>query len=118
MMTLFRIFIVVVHALFGWVGLAVFYNFFKHLSPGWFRFWHAVLVVFFFALVYLAYYKFFGYFSIWFVLLLSLATVLVLDAIAFYVLKYDMLFLNAWDFLLSYLLAAVTIYVVHHFFPK
>lgn len=100
-------------ALAGWTGLAIYFFYHKNLEPFPFRFWHAVLVIFMFALLSLVYYKFFDYYNLMGVLITFLATVLVADIVTFVLYPEYLADFAALDFILSYALMVATVATTH-----
>lgn len=108
----------VLPAFAGWAGLAIYFFYNKDLSLLTFRFWHTVLVVFFFSLLSLVYYKFFDYYSLMGTVLTFLATVLVADIIAFTLYPKYLTNVTALDFILSYAFMVATVVVTHIVYHK
>ncbi len=114
---LIRIKSTILPALAGWVGMVIYFAYFKTLPHASFVLWHSVLVVIFFIIATLVYCKFFSYFSLTVTVVIFLLTVFAADIIAFSFNPQYLTGLTSLDFILSYALMVATVsftYTIYH----
>lgn len=115
---LVRIKSTILPALAGWVGLVIYFIYFRTLPHTSFMIWHSVLVVVFFIIATLVYCKFFSYFSLTVTLVIFLLTVLAADIVAFSLRPMYLSGLTSLDFILSYALMVATVSLTHTIYHK
>lgn len=113
-----RIKAAVLPAFAGWAGLTVYFFYKQFLPLFWFRFWHAVLVIFFFSLVSLVYYKFFDRYSLTTLLMIFIVTFTIADVILLFLSPIYATNFSALDFILTYALMVATVSVTYSIYHK
>ena len=104
---------VALHALIAWVLVEVFVNNAHKLSRRQYVFFHNVSVIAAFTIVFFVYFQFFAAMSVFFVTVLAMAVVCVLELIVFgYLYSGEKWFLNYVDWIFPMFLAMSTIYFV------
>lgn len=102
----------------GWVGLTIYFFYNSHLPLFWFRLWHAVLVIFFFSLVSLVYYKFFDHYSLITLLMIFVVTFTISDIVLLFLSARYATNFSALDFILTYALMVATVFITHTIYHK
>lgn len=114
---LVRIKSTILPALAAWVGLVIYFIYFRSLPHTPFMVWHSVLVVTFFIIATLVYCKFFSYFSLTVTVVIFLLTVFAADIVAFSLRPNYLSGLTSLDFILSYALMVATVsltFTIYH----
>ncbi|MFB6181763.1 MAG: hypothetical protein ABEJ24_02600 [Candidatus Magasanikbacteria bacterium] len=123
MQNLAQTFIVFIHSLIAWFGLAVYFVFTKDFGQASglpklaFVLGHYLAVIILFSGVYYFYFNYFGYFSTFATMAIAVVSVFIIELVVFnFFYSGELWFLNFVDYIVPVFLAASSVYFVGKYF--